>query len=446
MTVSASHKTNWNALLEDIISGVWKDPATGKSAIIPFETILIEDSLDGREADLVAHLRLGTRLAVVSDTNTFEAMGRRIGQALKKIATIDEIVLPSDISCDEPTIANIQDLTRHADGVVAVGSGVLSDSCKYATFKDGRPFAVFGTAASMNGYAASTASVTLSNGFKVSLPAHAPRGIFLDLAVTAASPTYLGASGLGDSLCRPTAQVDWWTSHRLFGTLYSDTPYLLQRADEAAMLATAKGLASGDRNAAGHLQRVLTLCGLGVCFTGVSNHGSMGEHQVSHWVDMFAGAAHPGSTHGQQVGVASLAIARLQHRILSMETPPEIGPTRIDELRMMRRYGSEIGPMCIAEASKKAMNAVQARAFNRRLASIWPTLRSELAPMLLPVETMTSALMVAKGPIDADTLGLPRPVWRDALKYAREIRNRWSFLDLADDAGLLDDFLDEERL
>ncbi len=446
MTLSASPQTNWNALLEDIISGVWKDPTTGKSAIIPFETILIEDNLDGREADLVAHLRLGKRLAVVSDTNTFEAMGRRVGQALKKIATIDEIVLPSDISCDAPTIANIQDLTRHADGVVSVGSGVLSDSCKYATFKDGRPFAVFGTAASMNGYAASTASVTLSNGFKVSLPAHAPRGIFLDLAVTAASPTYLSASGLGDSLCRPTAQVDWWTSHRLFGTLYSDTPYLLQRADEAAMLASAAGLATGDRNAAGHLQRVLTLCGLGVCFTGVSNHGSMGEHQVSHWVDMFAGDAHPSSTHGQQVGVASLAIARLQHRFLAMETPPEIGPTRLDEAGMIRRYGSEIGLMCIAEARKKAMNADDARAFNRRLASIWPTLRSELAPMLLPVETMTSALVAAKGPIDADTLGLPRPVWRDALKYAREIRNRWSFLDLADDAGLLDDFLDEEQL
>ena len=52
---------------------------------------------------------------------------------------------------------------------------------------------------------------------------------------------------------------------------------------------------------------VLTLCGLGVCFTGVSHHGSMGEHQVSHWIDMFAGKGHPGTTHGQQVGVASLA-------------------------------------------------------------------------------------------------------------------------------------------
>jgi glycerol-1-phosphate dehydrogenase [NAD(P)+] len=66
--------------------------------------------------------------------------------------------------------------------------------------------------------------------------------------------------------------------------------------------------------------------------------------------------------------------------------------------------------------------------------------------MLLPVDTMRAALVEAGGPIDADTLGLPRPVWRDALKYAREIRGRWSFLDLADDAGLLDPFLEEEGL
>ena len=55
----------------------------------------------------------------------------------------------------------VQELTRHADAIVVVGSGSLSDTCKFATFKDGRKYASFGTASSMNGYAASTASVTL---------------------------------------------------------------------------------------------------------------------------------------------------------------------------------------------------------------------------------------------------------------------------------------------
>ena len=101
----------------------------------------------------------------------------------------------------------------------------------------------------MNGYAASTASVTLANGYKTSLPAHAPRGIFLDLKVSAAAPTWLSAAGLGDSLCRPTAQIDWWASHRLFGTFYSATPYALQIAEEAPTIAAAEGIGKHDLDA-----------------------------------------------------------------------------------------------------------------------------------------------------------------------------------------------------
>ena len=42
---------------------------------------------------------------------------------MKAIATVDEIVLPERISCDEETIALVQERTRNADGLVAVGSG-----------------------------------------------------------------------------------------------------------------------------------------------------------------------------------------------------------------------------------------------------------------------------------------------------------------------------------
>ena len=437
---------NWNALLEDILSGKWKDPDTGKKADIDFETIRIEEDLDGGEADFIHPLKMGETIAVVSDVNTVDAMGSRVAKSLRSIANVQEIVLEAEIECDDPTIERVRELTRSASGVVAVGAGVVSDTCKYATFKDKKAFAVFGTAASMNGYAASTASVTLANGFKTSLPAHAPRGIFLDLKVTAAAPNWLNAAGLGDSLCRPTAQVDWWGSHRIFNSFYSQTPYMLQEEDEPKMYATAPGIGAGEIEAIGYLQRVLTLCGLGNCFTKVSHHGSMGEHQVSHWIDMFAGDAHPGSIHGQQVGAASIIIAKLQHQMLALSEPPKVKPTIIDEKGMIARYGQEIGAMCIAESKKKALDEEGAHAFNQRMREIWPELRSELQAMTVPVAQMQSALSVAGGPIDGDGLGLPPKVWRDAIKYGREIRARWSFLDWADDAGMLDDFLDAEGL
>ncbi|MDO8351980.1 MAG: iron-containing alcohol dehydrogenase, partial [Aestuariivirga sp.] len=391
--------------------------------------------------DLVGPLKSGKRIAVVSDVNTHEAMGRRVAKELKGLGSIDEVVMPGDTHCDEPTVARVQELTRHADGIVVVGSGSLSDSCKFATFKDGRKYACFGTASSMNGYAASTASVTLNNGYKVSLPAHAPRGIFIDLKVCADAPTRLSAAGLGDSLCRPTAQIDWWASHRLFDTFYSATPYALMADDEPKMIAAAGDLARHCVAANGHLQRVLMLCGFGVNFTGVSHHGSMGEHQVSHWIDMFAGKNHPGTTHGQQVGVASLAIARLQNEILKLDKPPKIRATHIVEAEFIDRYGEAIGSMCYGEAKKKSFDKQGVAAFNDKLERLWSELRHELQPFIMDPAKMAATLRAAGGATTATELGLPVKLWRRSMKYARDVRNRWSFLDLADDAGLLDDFL-----
>ena len=434
--------TDWNALIRDVVAGDWRDPLTGKAVTVPFETIRIEEDLGGGEADMLAPLKLGKRLMVVSDVNTHEAMGRRVAKHLKGLGgTVEELILPGDTHCDEATVAMVQEKTRHADALVAVGSGSLNDCCKFATYKDGRRYAVFGTAGSMNGYGAQTASVTLANGYKTSLQAHAPRGVFIDLKVNAAAPHWLSAAGLGDSLCRPTAQVEWWASHRLFDTSYMESPFILLKDDEPKMIDSAAGLKTHDMDASGHLHRVLVLTSFGNCLVGTSHSGSMGEHQVSHWIDMFAGAAHPGSTHGQQVGVASLALARLHHAMLELDTPPFIKATHIEEADFVKRYGADIGRMCYAEAKKKAFDRAGAEAFNRRLAEVWPELKEELRPMLMDPAKMEATLRAAGGPVTATELGLSRKVWRDAMKFARDVRNRWSFLDLADDAGLLDDFL-----
>ncbi len=435
---------DWNHLIRDVVAGEWRDPETGKAATMPFETIRLEEDLEGGAADMVAPLKLGRRIAVVSDHNTHEAMGRRVAKELKALGTVDEIIMPSDSHCDEPTIAVLQDKSRHADGVVVVGSGSISDVVKYATFKDGRKYVSFPTAASMNGYAAGTASVTLSNGYKTSLPARAPRGIFIDLKVNAAAPSWLPAAGLADSLCRPTAQVDWWASHRLFDSFYSTAPYTLLAEDEPRMIASAAGLAKHDVAAQGHLHRVMILSGFGNCFTGSSHAGSMGEHQVSHWIDMFAGKQHPGTIHGQQVGVATLAIARLQKEMLNMARAPKIKPTHIEEEEFITRYGRKLGPLCFAEAKLKAFDVEGAAAFNDKLERLWPELREELAAFMIDPAELQKIIASAGGPATATELGLSVSVWRDAMKYGRDIRNRWSFLDLADDCGLLDEFLAQD--
>ena len=440
---SITGKTDWNSLIREVISGEWRDPATGKRCEVPFETIRIEETLEGGAADLVAPMKIGRKLAVVSDTNTVEAMGRRVARELRGWATVEEIVFPGDTHCDEPTIELMKEKTRHCEGCVVVGSGSLSDTVKYATFKDGRKYVSFATAGSMNGYGAGTASVTLANGYKTSVSAHAPRGVFVDLAVNAAAPPWLPAAGFGDSIVRPVAQVEWWAAHRLLGTAYTQTPFDLFHVekDEELMIKTSPGYRTGSIEANGYLYRVLVLASFGNNIVGSSHSGSMGEHQISHWIDMFAGDAHPGTTHGQQVGVATVTLARLHRYLLALDKAPRIRATKISETEFVRNYGESIGRMMFAEAKKNSFDEDGAARFNRRLEEIWPELRHELKAMMIDPDALEHMLREAGGPTNATELGLPRDIWRKAMKHARDVRNRWSVLDLADDAGLLDDFL-----
>jgi len=438
----------WTALIDEMVEGRWINPETGKPGTVPYEKVVIEERLDGHEADLVTALGFKGRIAVVCDQNTHDVMGLRVAKALQAahnsgIASVDTIVLDHP-HADEENLALLREKTRNVDFLVAVGSGTINDLCKYVTATDGRAYCVFGTAPSMNGYTSTTASITAANGLKVSKPAHAPKGVFIDLAVNAAAPTYLIASGFGDCLVRSVAQFDWWLSHRLLGTFYTELPFQLEIADEQQLMARAPGLAKGDIEAVGYLHRVLTLCGFGVSFTGMSNHGSMGEHQISHYIDCFAGDRHPGTLHGQQVGVAALTMARLQTQILSSDTPPHIAATRIDEADMRRRFGDEVTKVCLAEMAQKSFDAEGAEALNAKLDTIWPALRAELRAFVVPVETMRQALADSGGPTTAQELGIDVDFYREAVIHAREIRKRYSALDLADDAGFLKAFAADE--
>jgi glycerol-1-phosphate dehydrogenase [NAD(P)+] len=436
---AAAPSGGWTADIDDFVAGRWINPETGTPARVPYESIVIEDSLEGREAALVASMRLGERLAIVADEATFDVMGGRIERALKHLSPT--VIVLKRPHADMAEAAALKEKLAGFDGAVAVGSGTINDLVKFVTAADGRRYCVFGTAASMNGYTSTTASMTLESGLKVSLPAHAPVGFFADLKISAEAPVRLSAAGFGDCLARSVAQIDWWFSHRLLGTPYFQMPYTIQEKDEAELNARAAGIAAHDVAANGYLHRVLTLCGLGISFTGVSNHGSMGEHQISHYIDCFAGDRHPGTLHGQQVGVASLTMARLQQEMLASDLAPVVRPTVIDEAGMIARMGPAIAAECLAEYRKKALDDAGAAALNARLETLWPDLRRELTAFAIPVPEMRRLLAAAGGAVTAAELGVPTDFYREAVLHCREMRNRFSMLDVADDAGLLRDFV-----
>lgn len=340
---------------------------------------------------------------------------------------------------DQATVDQLVEQTRHADALVAVGAGTLNDLVKYVSHLRQLPYAVFATAPSMNGYVTATASIS-RGGEKLSLPATPPKGAFFDLSVLANAPHRLIQAGVGDSLCRSTAEVDWHLSHQLFNTDFLETPFTIQAADETKLLHSVGHLRSGDLDSMKALVRLLVLGGLGMLIAGNSQPGSQGEHLISHYVDMLH-RPHPGSLHGEQVGLATRTMARLQHEILTRAHAPTLTETTIVPGEMAKRFGEQ-SPSMVAALKAKALSGRRLAALNEQLAGRWPSICDALKARALPLQLLEHAFEqagVAQRPEDLD---IDRTFYGEAVLHARELRDRFTMLDLAAGSGHLGPFIE----
>jgi glycerol-1-phosphate dehydrogenase [NAD(P)+] len=416
-----------------LLAGQYPDPETGELLGAAARSLVIEDTLDGREADLVTALGVGDHLAVVSDDNTHAALGHRVERALAARFRVQRIVLGHAPHADAATVARLRAaLDEPTEAIVAVGSGTINDLCKMAAFERGCPQLVFATAPSMNGYTSLSASIT-EGGVKRSVRAATPVGVFFDLGVIAAAPLRLIRAGLGDSVCRPTAQADWLLSHLLFGRPYREAPFAMLAGDEHALFAQARALVAGDLAAMRHLVRTLVLSGFGMTVCGGSYPASQGEHLLSHYIDMMRSPEVPVALHGEQIGVCALAMARLQDRVLALDAPPVLRPTAVTHDDVVRHFGPERGEACWRELEPKRLDRVRTDELNARLAAGWDAMRARLRAVTLGAGAMTAVLAAAGAPTTPAALGWPDQLFDDAIAHAREIRNRYTFLDLASD-------------
>lgn len=419
--------------LGQLLRGEWPDPDGGPPIGIPVRSVAIERSLSGLEADLVVSLRFGRRIAVVSDATTRSVLGERVERALAGVAAIVPVVLEGQPHADSRTVEIVRRACAHADALVAVGSGTINDLCKYAAAKDRKPYAVFATAPSMNGYASKNAAITI-DGHKMSLPAVSPAGVFMDLAVLSAAPARMIRAGLGDSLCRSTAQADWLLSHHLLGTAYRRAPFVLLAHDEPVLLNEPEALLRGDPDAMLALARTLILSGLGMTICDGSYPASQGEHLISHYIDMFAPAGRERYFHGEQVAVATLTMARIQEEVLAAG-PPRLQSESVDCAELQRRFGAEIGESCWREFAAKQMTPEAEATLERRLADHWDPIRDGIRRDMIPTQRIRAVLQRAGCPTGPTQIGVSPAFYATAVRNARFLRDRYTFLDLADDSG-----------
>ncbi len=227
---------------------------------------------------------------VVCDKNTYKAAGAAVEALLAEAGIPCKLfILPHEhVEPDEVSVgAILMAFDPAADGILAVGSGVINDCCKVVAHAVGRPQVVVATAPSMDGYASDSSSM-LVNSVKSTLYNICPVAIVCDTDIMCQAPMRMLWAGLGDMIAKYVSVCEWRIAHMVIGEEYCEEIAGLMRASIKKIVENAPCLASRDPEATQAVAEGLVMSGMAMSFALSSRPASGLEHYFSHMWEMMA--------------------------------------------------------------------------------------------------------------------------------------------------------------
>jgi len=325
-------------------------------------------------------------------------------------------------------VERIGELLAGSDGVLSVGTGSLNDVCRLAAFRAGKDFAIFATAASMDGFASDGAPIT-HNAFKRTYPSKTPVVIIADTKIMAAAPDELKSAGFGDMMGKYVGLIDWQISKLLTGEYYCEKVAALTRRAADMALGLCDTVLSKDEETARRIFEALVLTGLGMAFTSTTRPASGTEHVLSHfWECMKLQRGELSDYHGKKVGVATLLIMAEYERLAERQTITA-KREKIDWDKVYAVYGN-LAPAVMELNSPTITDGIDPRDIERN----WGKIR-EIIYSVPSSSRIEAALKKAGCPIDIDGIGITPELREAGLKYHPFMRKRLSLMRLK---GMID--------
>lgn len=396
------------------------------------------------------------RAVLVTDANTFQVAGRKVLDAFHAAGApmLDPFIFHDpDLYAEYGFMEELEIALRAHEAIpVAVGAGTINDLTKLAAHRANRRYVCVATAASMDGYTAFGASIT-RHGSKQTFQCPAPLAVIADLAVIAAAPVEMNAWGYADLLAKITAGADWIVADALEVEPIDGQAWEIVQGRLRKLVAAPAGIRSRDPVALGNLVEGLMLGGFAMQAMRSSRPASGAEHQFSHLWDMQH-HTHQGQppSHGFKVGVGTLAVTALYERVLARPLE-RLDVARCcaawpDRERWAERVREQFGAGELAEIATKEVWAKSddretVRGQLLRLRQVWPRLRERLRAQIIEFTALRDMLGAAGAPITPEQIGISRERLRASFWQAYCIRRRFTILDLAARAGVLDECLEE---
>ncbi|WP_406697199.1 sn-glycerol-1-phosphate dehydrogenase [Singulisphaera sp. Ch08] len=412
--------------------------------------LAVEAGVRHKTAEVFASLFGSVPAVIVADQKTFVAAGREVQESFRIAghAVGKPFIFGPHVYAETPCVKELQKALEGVEGIpVAVGSGTINDLTKLVAHRLGRPYLAVATAASMDGYTAYGASIT-HYGSKQTFDCPAPKGVLADLDVIARAPRGMNASGYADLMAKEVAGADWIVAEAAGVEPIEPSVWATVQNRLRAWVDSPSGIARNEPDSLRRLVNGLMMSGFAMQAAQTSRPASGAEHQFSHLWDMqhhtFKGAA---PSHGFKVGIGTLASLALYDALLRRD----LGRLDVEQAianwqsprQVERRIVAVFGPGELADKAKQETRAKtptvdELRTQLTQLRDGWPELRSKLVRHLSPFQKVREALRDAGCPHEPEQIGIPRDRLRLSYEQAYYIRRRFTVLDFARRAGIMD--------
>jgi glycerol-1-phosphate dehydrogenase [NAD(P)+] len=415
--------------------------------------LAVEPGIRHRTAGIFSSM-FGAREAIlVADRNTYEAAGRdveagfgRENGAMRKPFIFGSHIY-ANIECVQELVAALRD---HDAIPVAVGSGTINDLTKLAAHQTNRPYMVVGTAASMDGYSAYGASITVA-GSKDTIDCPAPQAVLADLDVIALAPREMNAWGYGDLMAKVVAGADWILADAAGAEPIDPPVWDTVQGLLRSWLGSPDGIAAGDPECLKHLVHGLVMSGFAMQACLNSRPASGAEHQFSHLWDMqhhtFEGKT---PSHGFKVGIGVLASLALHEDLLrrdlhnfDIDAAVRAWPS-LEKLEQNanKLFGAgALEKRAIEETRAKYVAGDELRTQLMQLKENWPEVRLKLTEQLIPFAELRDMLRRAGCPTEPMQIGISPARLRVSYQQCCYMRRRFTILDVMQRLGIFDEAL-----
>ena len=384
----------------------------------------------------IAKLTEGYRsILLVADSNTYptcgESVSKQLDSQLENILVYQRegVLIP-----DEGAIGELMArVSENTDLILGIGSGVIQDLCKYASYQKGLPYHIIATAPSMDGYA-STGAALILGGMKVTISCHVPERIMADVDILKNAPMELIQSGYGDILGKFSCLNDWKLSHVVRGEFFCQFIHDLMYDMVVRTKDLGPRLLNREPEAVQTLMEALAGAGVAMALAGNSRPASGSEHHLSHYFEITGILNREDYlTHGKDVAYSSIYTQRIRECLLSdPELPPKRPFCRDSWETDIRRVYTAAADGVIALQDKMGWYEVDRYP---RYRQVWPQIREVLAqvPSASELERYLHSIGLNMGEFHGV---YPDEKLSDALHYAKDLKDRYTVLWLYCDLNM----------